>query len=425
MKKKIIFQKCNFNYFYFLLYIIAFIIWLLIDHYLEEISENVIDNKKKFYFNINKEILEIYSLNISDFIAIIPYFIRKKLSKSNIEPKKEDKSIDDENKEKAELIFNDSKQSGNKLKPKTILLYLFLIAVFDFLDQFVLVVYYLFFPDEEYHFFPFNYSVIFDIIIQFIFSYLILKIKFYKLQHFSLYLNVIILIIILALDLVDILTKGIKAHILIFLPFYLIFFCLKFVYGKKVILYGYISIYILILIKGDFKLIFVVIFSLIALIIDKKIFIVFGNYFSKVKYILLIVGKIIGLFFSGLSLWIIIDRFSPNHTPLIIIGEEICRFVLDQIGKKVFSNLGWYKYIKIVLYVISFIGVMMHNEIVVINICGLASDTKYFYDNLVKSEEEYMKADDFSILKKFETMEMIDYQDDDSISNERKKTINN
>ena len=143
------------------------------------------------------------------------------------------------------------------------------------------------------------------------------------------------------------------------------------------------------------------------------------------KYILLIVGKIIGLFFSGLSLWIIIDRFSPNHTPLIIIGEEICRFVVDQIGKKVFSDLGWYKYIKIVLYVFSFIGVMMHNEIVVINICGLGSDTKYFYDNLVKSEEEYMKADDFSILKKFETMEMIDYQDDDSISNERKKTINN
>ena len=187
MKKKIIFQKCNLNYFYFLLYIVTYIIWLIIDHYLEEISVNVIDNKEKFYYNINKEILDIYTYNISDFFAIIPYCIRKKLSQNNNINKNEDRNIDNENKEKAELIYNDAKQSGTKLKTKTILLYLILIAAFDFLDDFMFVLYYIFFPYDEYNFFPFNYSSIFEIIIQFIVSYFILKIHFYKLQHCSLY----------------------------------------------------------------------------------------------------------------------------------------------------------------------------------------------------------------------------------------------
>ena len=53
-----------------------------------------------------------------------------------------------------------------------------------------------------------------------------------------------------------------------------------------------------------------------------------------------------------------------------------------------------HKILRIILYVFSFIGVLLYNEIVVVNICGLGSDTKYFYDNLVKSEEEYSKEDD-------------------------------
>ena len=85
-----------------------------------------------------------------------------------------------------------------------------------------------------------------------------------------------------------------------------------------------------------------------------------------------------------------------------------------------------HKILRIILYVFSFIGVLLYNEIVVVNICGLGSDTKYFYDNLVKSEEEYSKEDDPDILKKFETIEMIETrEDDDSISNGLEKSIKN
>ena len=49
-------------------------------------------------------------------------------------------------------------------------------------------------------------------------------------------------------------------------------------------------------------------------------------------------------------------------------------------------------YVRIFLYIILTIGVLIYNEIIVINICGLASDTKYFLDLKVKNEELYSIA---------------------------------
>ena len=58
---------------------------------------------------------------------------------------------------------------------------------------------------------------------------------------------------------------------------------------------------------------------------------------------------------------------------------------------------------------------MIHNEIVVINICNLGSDTKYFLDKNVKSEELYSSSDNPDILQKYETFEM-DIKSEDSNS---------
>ena len=413
MKKKIIFQKCNFNYIYFLFYIIAFIIMLIIDVFLDpsDIKENS-ENKDldNFDYEISKQILEIFILNISDFIGIIPYLIRKKLLQSK---------SDGENIERTEsirLIYNALLDSKKK---KKILFYFILIAAFDFLKDFVIFLYYLIQKDRENdNTILFSHAIIFDIILQFVCSYLILGIQFYKLQRFSLYLNVAICLIILVFDLVDILVvKLTKGYIYIIYPFYLTFFCLEYVFGKKVILFEYISVYILIIMKGIIKIVFNVIFSIVILIVKKRFFIAFAQYFSKPKYIFLVIGKIIVNFFYGLFLWIIIDRFSPNHTPLIIIGEEICNFVIDLIITKKFMKMKGYKYVRIILYIFSFIGVLLHNEIIVINICGLGSDTKYFLDTRLKSEEEYTTSDDPNILKRFETLEMIEYTDDSSVTN--------
>ena len=120
MKKKIIFQKCNIHYIYFLLYILTYIIILIIAHYLElrEFDNNVSDN---VYYFLNIEILQIYTLILSDFFAIILYLIRKKSSKSNNDNKNTENNLDNnssENNDKKELIYNESNQTGAKFKTK-------------------------------------------------------------------------------------------------------------------------------------------------------------------------------------------------------------------------------------------------------------------------------------------------------------------
>ena len=112
--------------------------------------------------------------------------------------------------------------------------------------------------------------------------------------------------------------------------------------------------------------------------------------------------------FSDLFAWIIIDKFSPNYLPLCFIFQEICFFVAEGIRTNkfnIFKTMGWDIYIRIFLYIILFIVTMIHNEIIIINICGISSDAKYFMDLKVEIEEIYSITDDPEILKRYETIE--------------------
>ena len=81
--------------------------------------------------------------------------------------------------------------------------------------------------------------------------------------------------------------------------------------------------------------------------------------------------------------------------------------------------MGWDLYFRIFLYIISTIGVMIHNEIVVINICNLGSDTKYFLDLKLANEEIFNKTENPEIIKRYETFaEMGTLIKGDSISND-------
>ena len=432
--KVIIFRKCNLNYIYFLLYTISYIIILVIEDFLvlDEDFKNRESEKKTHYYELSLEILNLYIANISNFIAIIPYFIRKKLLGINNDNKEKEINLDrkstkmSENKEQIELIYNDFAQYESEKRKKILMFYVFLVAAFDFLKDFSLIFFYIVFPKDKFHYAPFNGYVILDIILQFISSYLILKIHFYKLQYCSLYLNVAIFFSILIFDLLDIfVSKKIQGKIYIIYPFYIISYCLGYVYGKKAIILGYMSIYLIIIYKGVIKIILVAIFSSIVLIVKIDVFIDLGQYFSETKFILLIIAKVIANFFNDLFFWLIIDRFSPNYTPLILLVEEVCNFVEDLITKGVFEDMPPYKYVRILLYIISFIGVIIHNEIVVINICGLGSDTKYFLEHILKDEEEFSCSDNPNILKRYDSFIEMNYQNLNNENNERENSNDN
>ena len=437
-KKKIIFQKCNFNYIYFLLYILVYVVSKILESIVDiKDFEKENSNTKDNHFFLSFRLLIKYFSNISDFFAIIPYLIRKKLlKKSNVSSKKiETLEIDEEDselKEKNQLIYNDIGLAEAQKRKKLIIIFCALVGIFDFLRDFTEILNYIILDTQDFYLNPFSFTVIFDIVLQFACSYLLLKGNFYKLQFFSLFLNFGIFVIILIIDIYKFLVKKktFAPHLFILFPCYLIFYCLKDIYGKKVILYGYISLYLLMIIKGLFKLILFIIFSIILLIVKRDYFEAIPFFFTHKKYIILLILNTITEFFMNIFLWIIIDRFSPNHNPLALLLEELTDFIFFVIKPRnqeenTNKSIEWDIYVRVFLYIISFIGVLIHNEIIVINICGLGSDTKYFLDLEVIKEEDYMYADNPNDLRKFETVAEMEEQINDNISNEDEKIINN
>ena len=406
MSKKIFFQKCNFKNIYFLLYIIGGILEKIIKYkYQPKYWKDGTDYK---IFNLPYKILLLYISNISDLLSIIPFLIRKKLSK----PKKEIEKLDIKNEnneikteQNKELIYNNELTSLSR--SKMIILYSSTIAVLDFLNYFIMHLYIIIFPGKNPYIYNFDCTVPCNIIFQFVASFLILKMHFHKLHIFSLCLNLFIFIVLLIFDLIIIFNYELL-HGLIYIFFPLTLLCLSIEYslGKKVILISFISIYFLLLLRGIFKAIITILYSLIVYFINKDVLKRIYNCLDSKEKILFSVGNIFIQFFENIFLWIIIDKFSPDYIPLTIIIKEIADFIFDLITTDSIkdSNLmGWDIYIRIFLYVILFIGVLIHNEIIIINICGLGSNTKYFLDLKLKNEELFSDADE-ETLKHFETL---------------------
>ena len=140
MSKKIFFQKCNFNIIYYIFYLIAGVIDIIIKYNYYPIA--FVQNKEKdAKYQLSFSILMLYASNISDFLSIIPYFIRKKKLKNNKENEKSqitDLSNEDEEQNKSsQLIYNDVKEVQSEKRKKIIIKYTIIIAILDFLFSFI------------------------------------------------------------------------------------------------------------------------------------------------------------------------------------------------------------------------------------------------------------------------------------------------
>ena len=413
--KKIFFQKCNANYFFFLAYITSLFINIIFE--IEEYPENIIDEEDMKIYASSEKLLFYYITILSHFIAIIPFLLKKfyfnktqNIIKENLNLKSEDQSNDF-------LIYNNINEEELNKRRKKVHLYSFLVSFFNFLSWITTILVYMFNPKDAAEPYCINSSVVFDIILQFSLSYVILKMHFYKLQYFTIILNVIIFIIMLIFDLINIYVyESFRGIIFLIYFFDLMFYAFQNSYGKKAFLYGFISPYDLLIREGLYEILLALIFSVVIIFTKNDIFSVMSFFFSKSKYILYLLGHFFAKFFEDTFGWFIIDRFSPNYLPLALIFEDICYFIAEETGLREspkYKTLGWDIYIRFFLYIISFIGIMIHNEIIIINICGISSHSKYFMDIKLKNEEIYSGADDPDVLKKYETYEEMDFKSSD------------
>ena len=380
MKPKLnllLFEKPHINHILFLIFFITSII----KQYILKVTKE--DD------NLSIPVFKLYIYDLGDFFSLIPYLIIKKKSKSKIpDEEKRRKSEEDIN-----YIYNDSTKSEFKKNMSYIIFYMFLLTMSDFIAQISTVVFYLITGNQKFQVKQgnMNFTLIFNVIALFLFSRLLLHNTFYSHHFFSLIIFIICLIVIVVLDFIEIKNssgdKFIKSIIYLSIKiFTVILYSLEDVIAKVMFLNYYFSPYLLLLVKAIVQLFYLIIFSLPLIFTKIKIdggerliiFSLFRDIFKDNIYYLYYIIYLVNSFVYNIINFIIIDKFSANHSGISRIFENLGIFIINVSSGSI--EIDYKLGIRITMYVLLIIASFIFNEFVVINICGLANNTQLFLD---------------------------------------------
>ena len=407
-KKYCLFPKPQFNHFLFLFYFAS----AMVKQYIFRFIKNTNDNIETPFF-------KLYVHELGDLLSIIPYLILKKKIKSNNDTELIYNNNDNDIKENSDLIYNDYKIVQFKKKQKGIILNLLIISLLDFIAQLSTVVFYLIEGNQKLAIKTANLNtvLIFNIIFLFLLTKFLLDKVFYIYHYFSFVIFIICLIVIAAIDFMEV-VKGDKELIInsflymVIRIFSVLLYSIEYNQTKAIFLKYYYSPYLLLLTKAVIQFFFLIIFSFPLFFVkftdgngkEKIIFAMLSNIFiNKIAILFYIIYLINSFFYSVIKLHII-DKFSPTHLSIAFISETFANFIILAIVDEMDID---YKFgIRFVMYILLIIASCIFNEFLVINICSLANNTKLFLDN--KEKNDLILIDE---INKEQTMEL--YEDND------------
>ena len=345
--------------------------------------------------------LNTYLFNISDYLSIIPFLIVKHRTKAH----NVSKSSEIESTPTVTKSFTTYHEKVTKKDFKFFLI-VGLVGLFDCLSHISSLLFYIVYGKNERSVPENNLSslLIFNILIIYIFSKLILKTAFYRHHYLSFLMNVICILILGTIDIINTATTDNKESIgmiifyIIKKIFTIIFYSIEDVIGKKVMITFFLNIYTLLLCRALTGTIIFIIFSIPFIFI--KIKDVSGVYKEGENDIIIFSGiadllkdfsyKIIFFvltnFFYNIFIWLIIDNFSPSHYAISTVLESLGTLIRLWIMEPDQVHL---PLLRIFIYIILIIAGIIHTEMIVINYCGLEKNTKLFLDYL---ENEDLKS---------------------------------
>ena len=373
--KRFLFEKPHINHFLYLFFFVSSVV------------KQIIFKDIKGKDNLSIPIFKLYIYDIGDFLSFIPYLIIKKKSKSQVSDGGRT------NRDSINYIYNDTTRNEFKKNRMIIIIYMFLITILDFIAQISTVTFYLITGNQKFQvkLANLNITLIFNVISLFLFSRLILNIIFRRHHYFSLLVFIVCLIVIVILDIFQIKEEygdNFKKPV-IFLSikiFTVILYSLEDVIAKVMFLNYYFTPYFLLLVKAIVQFFYLIIFSIPLIFTKIKLesgekVIVFGLFkdiFKEKIYILYYFIYLINSFFYNILNFIIIDKFSANHSGISRVFENIGIFIINVIAGSIEID---FKFgIRIIMYILLIIASFIFNEFLVINVCGLANGTQLFLD---------------------------------------------
>ena len=393
-KKYFLFPKPHLNHLLFLFYFISSIIKQYIFKGIKEED------------NLSIPIFKLYIYEIGDLFSIIPYLILKKKTKT----KNIAKPNDDDTTGNDYYIYNDIKIEQYNKKKKPIMINLFIISLVNFIALISTIIFYLTEKNQKMTVKHPNLNIllVFNIIFLFLLTKFMLNIELYLHHYFSLIIFIACLVVITVIDFIAINENIVEEYkdslikeshfinsslYIIIRIFVVLLYSIENILAKIMFLKYYYSPYLLQLMKAIIKLFFIFIFSLPLIFIkinDIIIFSLFKDIFKNdiLKNIFLYIIYLINHFFYNILNYLIIDKFSPAHTVIAYIFEYFAIFLINTTttknGEKIIVD---YKFgVRLVMYILLIIASLIFNEFVVINVCGLANNTKLFLDYKEKND---------------------------------------
>lgn len=388
--KRFFFPRFEWKYSLFLLF---FIFSFLYNFIIRWISLNTKQVAQPF--------LNTYLFNISDYLSIIPFLIVKHRTKAH----NVSKSSEIESTPTVTKSFTTYHEKVTKKDFKFFLI-VGLVGLFDCLSHISSLLFYIVYGKNERSVPENNLSslLIFNILIIYIFSKLILKTAFYRHHYLSFLMNVICILILGTIDIINTATTDNKESIgmiifyIIKKIFTIIFYSIEDVIGKKVMITFFLNIYTLLLCRALTGTIIFIIFSIPFIFIKikdvsgayeegKNDIIIFSGIADLLKdFSYKIIFFVLTNFFYNIFIWLIIDNFSPSHYAISTVLESLGTLIRLWIMEPDQVHL---PLLRIFIYIILIIAGIIHTEMIVINYCGLEKNTKLFLDYL---ENEDLKS---------------------------------
>ena len=353
--------------------------------------------------DVAQPFLNTYLFSVSDFLAVIPYLIvsfrSRRLKKEDIETRQT--KIRKEN-----FIYH----KGDK-KSKNFIWLMILVALFDFASHISSLVFYIVYGRNERSISENNLSslLIFNTVVIYLLSRLVLKTYFYRHHYFSFLINIICISILGTIDIINIIntdekdrgTIGMVIFYIIKKILSIVFYSVEDVIGKKTLMEEFISIYTLLLYRAIFGSIFIIIFSIPFIFVKvydtskpnqnpEIVFVRILRLFDDLNFFKLIMFTITNLFYN-IFIWLIIDKFSPSHYSISIILESFGTLIRLWITEPNSVDL---PVLRMFIFFILIFGSLIYSELIVINACDLQKNTKLFLDEIEK--DEYNTIDDIN-----------------------------
>ena len=373
------------------------------------ISKEVEKFISPLYLGNDPNLFKIFRAFLSNEFSFIFLLIIKCINKSNKKEiiKEENDKIDESD---LTIVDIEIKNVKKKNQAKSIL-FLFLLSLLYFASY--LFNYYV--REKNVRLCRNSIGIIYELIILYILSKLILKEKYHKHHYLSIAPICISLIVIFIIYLKEL--KEEKSSIFnafwYFLVYYSLFGLFNVLIKKYFLLYFY-SIYFVLLLIGVFVCIPMLIYDIFAFYLNKDasgVIIGFANNITRVKNFFLFIIDLLFLLMSNLGIFWTVYYFTPFHLIICEFISEIIYYYVRLIQFKTKTGVeketnSDFKFLYeknniIIFSIIFFINLicsLIFNEIIILTFCKLEHETKkYIKDRAELDVNSLLKLDSINI----------------------------